>query len=118
MTRQTRRPIVTSLSAFALGLLPAFFVAVSVFADAQWAERRFLMLAVVLAYGCLGFLAGWLSQSWRTALWLSLPALPALLLFGEAMAVALVYCTLIVTCATLGGGAGASARAGRRRSWS
>ncbi len=39
MTRQTRRPIVTSLSAFALGLLPAFFVTVSVFSDAQWTER-------------------------------------------------------------------------------
>ena len=85
MTRQARRPIVTSLSAFALGLLPAFFVAVSVFADAQWAERRFLMLAVVLAYGCLGFLAGWLSTSWPMALWISLPALPALLIFGDDM---------------------------------
>ena len=116
MTRQTRRPIVTSLSALALGLLPAFFVAVSVFADARWAERRLLMLAVVLAYGCLGFLAGWLSQSWRTALWLSLPALPALLLFGEDTTLAVVYFALIASCVSLGGSLGARTSAGRR--WS
>ena len=90
MTRPTRRPIITALSALALGLLPTFFVGVSVFADGQWAERRPLMLAIVLAYSFLGLLTGWLSARWSTALWLNLPALPALLVFGEDTTFALV----------------------------
>ena len=106
MTRQTIRSIVIALSAFALGLLPAFFVAVSVFADGPWAERSVLMLAIVLGYSFLGFLAGWLSASWSTALWLSFPALPALLVFGEDTTFSLVYVALIAGCAMLGGGAG------------
>ena len=61
MTGELRRRITISVNALALGLFPAFFVADSVFADRQWAERRFLILAIVLGYGRLRFLAGWLS---------------------------------------------------------
>ena len=90
MTLETRRPIVLALSALALGPLPAVIAAVSIFVDGQWAERRSLMLVIVLVYGCLGFVAGWRSASWSTALWLSLPALPALLLFAEAATLAVL----------------------------
>ena len=114
MTRQTRQPIIMALSALALGLLPAFIVAVSVFADGQWAERRFLILAILLGYSCLGFLAGWLSASWRIAFWLSFPALPMLMVFGdENRAFALLYFALIAGCATLGTSTGAWARVRR-----
>ena len=82
MTQQTGRAIATALT---LGLLPASMVAVAVFADGQWAERRVLLLAIALGYSCLGFLTGWLSASCRVALWISLPALPALLIFGDDM---------------------------------
>ncbi len=115
MTRLTIRSTAMALSALALGLLPAFFVAVSVFADGQWAERSYLMLAIILGYSFLGFLAGWLSASWSTALWLSFPALPALLVFGEDTLFSLVYFALIAGCVTLGAGAGAWARVGRQR---
>ena len=114
MTSLTIRSIAMALSALALGLLPAFFVAVSVFADGQWAERSFLMLAIVLGYSFLGFLAGWLSASWSAALWLSFPALPALMVFGEDTMFSLVYFALLVGFATLGGGAGAWAHVRRQ----
>ena len=116
MTLETRGRIVSALSALALGLLPAVIVAVSVFAAGQCAERRCLMLFIVLAYGCLGFLAGWLSASWRAALWISLPALPVLLVFGDDITLALVYFALIAVCTMLGGGVGAMRRVRRRRS--
>ena len=74
------------------------------------------MLVILLPYGCLGFLAGWLSHSCSTALWLSLPALPALLLFGEDTTLAVLYFALIASCASLGGSLGARTSAGRR--WS
>ena len=114
MTRQTIRTIAMSLTALALGLLPAFFVAVSVFADGQWAERSFLMLAIILGYSFLGFLAGWLSASWSTALWLSFPALPALLVFGEDTLFSLGYFALIAGSVMLGARAGAWALLGRQ----
>ena len=113
MTRRTIRTIAMGVSALALGLLPAFFVAVSVFADGQWAERSFLMLAIILGYSFLGFLAGWHSAAWSTALWLSFPALPALLVFGEDTLFSLGYFALIAGCVTLGARAGAWARVGR-----
>ncbi len=114
MTRQTGRPIATALTALALGLLGAFIVAVSVFADGQWAERRFLILAILAGYGCTGFLAGWLSTLWSSGLWLSFPALPALLLFGEGTTLGLGYFGLIAGCATFGAGVGTWARLRRR----
>jgi hypothetical protein len=116
MTRQTGRAFAKALSALALGLLPATIVAVAVFADGQWAERRVLLLVILLGYSCLGFLAGWLSASWRAALWISLPALPALIVFGDDMTFALMYFALIAVCTMLGGGAGAMRRARHRRS--
>ncbi len=114
MTSLTIRSIAMALSALALGLLPAFFVAVSVFADGQWVERSFLMLAIILGYSFLGFLAGWLSASWSTALWFSFPALPALLVFGEDTLFSLVYFALIAACAILGAWAGAWTRVRRQ----
>jgi hypothetical protein len=114
MTRQTIRTIAMNLTALALGLLPAFFVAVSVFADGQWAQRSFLMLAIILGYGFLGFLGGWLSASWSTALWVGFPALPALLVFGEDTLFSLGYFVLIAGGVTLGAAAGVWARLGRQ----
>ncbi len=110
MTRQTRRRISAELTAVALGLVGAFIVVVSVFADGPWAERRFVILAILMGYGCAGFLIGWGGRSWRTVLWLSSPALPVLLVFGEDTRFALVYIGLILGCATLGGGIGAHVR--------
>ncbi len=114
MTSQTRRPIQTALSALAVGLLPAFIVAVSVFADGQWAERRLLILAILAGYVCLGFLMGWLSRTWSAALGLILPALPALVVFGEDIGFALVYFALIAASAAIGTAAGIGARSRRR----
>jgi hypothetical protein len=115
MTRLISRAIATALSALALGLLPASMVAVAVFADGQSAERWVLLLVIALGYSCLGFLAGWLSASWRAALWISLPALPALLVFGDDMTFALMYFALIGVCTMLGGAAGAMRPVRRRR---
>ena len=114
MTGQTRRSIGTTLVALVLGLLGAFVVAVSVFADGAWAERRFLILAILAGYGLAGFLAGWLSASWHTALWLIFPALPALILFAEDTIFALVYFALIAACTILGAWAGAWTRVRRQ----
>ncbi len=114
MARQSRRPIITALNALAFGMFGAFIVAISVFADGLWAERRFLILAILTSYGLLGFLAGWLSTLWSSGLWLSFPALPALLLFGESTTLGLGYFGLIAGCATFGAGVGAWARLRRR----
>lgn len=113
MTEQPRRPVLAALSSVALGLLGALFVAVSVFADGQAAERRWLILAILAGYACAGFLAGWLAASWRPGLWLSFPALVALLLFGEETALSLAYFALILACAVIGAGAGTWARVRR-----
>lgn len=113
MTGQARRPIISALNALVLGLLPAFFVAVAVFADGQWAERRALVLAILVGYSCLGFLAGWLAASWSAGLWLSFPALPALLVFGEDTLFSLGYFALLAGCATIGAAAGTWAHVGR-----
>lgn len=115
MARQSKRPIVTALNALAFGVFGAFVVAISVFADGLWTERRFLILAILASYGLLGFLAGWLSTLWSSGLWLSFPALPALLLFGESTTLGLGYFGLIGGCATFGAGVGALARLRRRR---
>ena len=114
MTGQTRRSIGIALVALVLGLLGAFVVAVSVFADGAWAERRFLILVILAGYGLVGFLVGWLAASWHAALWLSVPALPALLLFAEDTTFALVYIALIAACTILGAWAGAWARVRRQ----
>ena len=118
MARQSSRPIVTALNALAFGLFGAFIAAISVFADGLWAERRFLFLAILVGYGCIGFLAGWLSTLWSSGLWLSFPALPALLLFGEGTTLGLGYFGLIAGCATFGAGVGTWARLRRRSNWS
>lgn len=115
MTRQIDRAIATALSALALGLLRASMVTVAVFADGHGLSVRFL-LTIALGYSCLGFLAGWLSASWRAAVWMSLPALPTLLVFGDDMTIALIYFVLIAMSTMLGGGAGVMRRARRRRS--
>ena len=114
MTGQTRRSIGIALVALVLGLLGAFVVAVSVFADGAWAERRFLILAVLAGYGLAGFLAGWFAGWRHTALWLSVPALPALKLFAEDTMFALVYFALIAACTILGAWAGAWPRVRRQ----
>jgi hypothetical protein len=116
MTRQISRAIGMALRALALGLLPASMVAVAVFADGQWAERRVLLLTIALGYSCLGFLAGWFSASWRTAVWISLPALPALLVFSDDITFALLYFALLAVCTMLAAGAGAMTRVRRGRS--
>ena len=114
MTRQTRGSIGITLTALVLGLLGAFVVAVSVFADGAWAERRFLILAILAGYGFAGFLAGWLAGAWHPALGLTVPALPALILFAEDTTFALVYFALIAACTILAAGAGAWARVRRQ----
>ncbi len=91
MTRQIDRAIATALSALALGLLRASMVTVAVFADGHGLSVRFL-LTIALGYSCLGFLAGWLSASWRAAVWMSLPALPTLLVFrGQPLQARLMW---------------------------
>ncbi len=110
MTKHTVRQIGQALEALALGLPPAFMVAVSVFSDGQWAERRFIILAIIVGYGLLGALAGWLFSSWRSALWVSLPALPALVVFGENVMLGLAYLAMIAGFASLGAAAGSQLR--------
>ena len=65
----------------ALGVTLGFFVAVSVFADGVWDERRVTIGILLLAYGLLGAALGFRASGWY-GLWLALPGVGALVWLG------------------------------------
>ena len=84
-----------------LGMVLGFFVAVSVFADGAWDERRHIISVILLAYGLAGAALGFRASAWY-GLGLALPGLAVLALFpagGEGGWWSLLYGTLIITWA-------------------
>ena len=94
-------------------LLALFGVGPAVFADGTSSERMVVMLITIAIYGLLGLAAGYFLSAWTWGVWLSIPALLVLLVFGENMALAVTYLGLIVVVACLGAGAGSRLRPSR-----
>lgn len=68
-----------------IGLLLGFFgVLVSVFADGPLDERMITILVILLIYGILGLIWGWLipTMSWRWGLYLGTPGSIILLMYS------------------------------------
>ncbi|MCX7749442.1 MAG: hypothetical protein N2645_21500 [Clostridia bacterium] len=74
--------------AFLLGILPAFFIVFnSIFSDSSGSvlERLFTFGLVILVYGILGFIFGFISsaETWKWGISLSLPAVFIVLLYSS-----------------------------------
>lgn len=80
------RRLLTYLIAFAIGILPAFFVVFNaIFSDVfSLADRLLTYLLTLIAYGILGLTFGFLSRSlsWKWSIWLTLPALVIAILYS------------------------------------
>ena len=114
-----RRSVMVAL-ALAVGVIVAFAgVGPSILADGPASERRMVVGLVVLAYGLLGLLFGWLFRSWRGGFWLSIPAMVMVgLLAGDgSVLVPLLYLALVVGAACLGARGGAALYARWRDRW-
>ncbi len=102
---QVARVVLTA----AIGLTLGFFVAVSVFADGTWDERRVMIGVLLLIYGIAGAALGFNASIWY-GLGLALPGMSALVWFaalGEGHGWYVLYGALIVALAVGGAYAGA-----------
>src|SRR5215210_6441461 len=102
------------LATTALGVVLAFFVAVSAFADGEQGERLITIGIILAAYAVIGLGLG-VRASPRYGLGLALPGLLALAFYaatGEARWWYLIYAALCVALAA--GGAAIGARLGQR----
>jgi hypothetical protein len=64
--------------AFSAGVLPALSIIMAVFADmSNFAERLFTFALVIIAYGSLGLLFGYIlpGVSWRCGIWVTIPVI-------------------------------------------
>lgn len=126
MAKRSRRSRATgsrrlALLAMLIGLPPAFLgVGPSVMADGGSDERMMVILVVLVAYGIVGPIAGYVMSSWHGGLWTSVPGVLTIGVLGADLdnLWRVLYILLIMVVASLGAALGAGYRARREALYS